>query len=440
MGDGRPILRRPQCGGSRHWAKKNLSMGITKIKSINTKDTRPQKARFLLFWFVVILCLLAYFNREAFVHSHGNIIKNDEIFIESPRPSAFARTKDGGYVIAGDDSHNWAIRIDNQGNVKWKCKLPLSQIPVPLKSAYSGVAVLPDDSVILCGNREIEVGKRSNQLGLLTHLDKNGVLIDERVIYPNNESKYTLSYLDQCISREDGVTVFGVTAHADLNDYQYGWTFFVDRNGKITSERLLGPGDPRRIISMIQLSNHDLVLASRSEDLASTLLTRINVKGEIINKTIVSGIRSLIQPVVPDMVVRTLVGWNSSTRIESLSPDFNDGQIVSGKAPYQITQIDVQPRVYLLRNGSLASFGQINSGGDNIFAAIAWTNPKLGKIETMMLSPKDSADNFIDAVPTESSDEFAAIARVHPTKNLLGRDETRTGTLIFLIKIKQKEG
>src|ERR1039457_815798 len=99
-----------------------------------------------------------------------------EIFLErgDPQffgdPTAIVRTHDGGYVIAGsiDIRRAWVARVDAAGKGLWQHAVQGTN-KNSWEVSYEGAAMLPDDSAILCGYKQLE---DRNIVGLVTHIDK----------------------------------------------------------------------------------------------------------------------------------------------------------------------------------------------------------------------------------------------------------------------------
>jgi hypothetical protein len=103
-------------------------------------------------------------------------------------PYAIVRTPDGGFVIAGDVGVAWAARVDASGVLQWEYRDTRDEsLRGPSQSAFDSAVVLADNSVLLCGYKKIS----NAQAGLVTRIGQNGQLLEQKLMRPNDDPKYT---------------------------------------------------------------------------------------------------------------------------------------------------------------------------------------------------------------------------------------------------------
>lgn len=159
-----------------------------------------------------------------------------EFFIPSEalgEVQAMTQAHDGGYVLAGSYGMASAVRIDENGRIQWKY---LSQYT---HSAFYAVAMLPDDSSILCGEAKVKQQDGTIWMyGLLTHIDKHGKVLGEQLMFPKDGNTYGLTKLKRCMASQDGVVVLGDTItspieRSSMKRIHAGWIFYLNNSTDI---------------------------------------------------------------------------------------------------------------------------------------------------------------------------------------------------------------
>jgi hypothetical protein len=138
-------------------------------------------------------------------------------------------------VIAGSKGQAWATRVDSVGNVQWRHEAHVSERG---SGEYAGAAILPDDSVVLCGYQRLPEQGPGRIAGLLTHVDKTGRVINERLIEPNDGKYHGLNHLTACVVLGNEILVFGDTYLRESNAMS-GWILVLDATGQVKQEKLM---------------------------------------------------------------------------------------------------------------------------------------------------------------------------------------------------------
>lgn len=370
-----------------------------------------------------------------------------EVFLEGGEPSALIQTREQGYVIVGKGfrapSDAWATRVDRDGNVQWR-HVVRGAIAGPAEGAtYTSAAMLQDDSAILCGYQWIEDGSRPNQAGLVTHIDKAGRVISERVVFPLDDKSYRLNYLLHCIPFGDGVVMFGTTSRvwgdtAPRHSKEFGWIVALDAQGKVKWEKLTSGLEPSgRLESYLVLQNGDLIVANNgprpeppTEELDTTKMTRIDINGGFHEQRTALSNVVFVKPVTPDLHVRFMSGKQITASMTTWNARLQGVKRITGSI-----EAIVPKRAYILPDGSVSIFGYDHIEHNAGSASIQWLSADLNKQEKLLFQPTFASVWVADAVPTGKPAEFATIRQVLPgVKHLIGPDEKRNGMVLTFVQ------
>jgi hypothetical protein len=413
----------------------------------------------LLLFSVTGLGMNPILSPTVFAGEHIKITR--ELLLESERftePSVIVRTHEGGYVVAGRGGpppSAWATRVAPDGHVQWRHFVSRAsedrrEMEAPI---YSGAAMLSDDSVLLCGTKTIEEGDSRNiHVGLITHIDKAGRVISERLTYPNNDKAFRVTYLNRCTSTIDGALIFGTAtrfwgeAASGYKSQQFGLVIAIDSGGKVRWEKLLDePSGP--VDSIAELLDGDLVIATNSSRapldapkdatnprrMLAKQITRLDKEGKIKATNIIADqFVMLLQTVVRDSYVRLVPARTTPAFLMTLGDQLKEVSHLKGSV-----ETIVASRAFLLRDRSTAFFGYQQVERSASSASIAWINDDLSHSEYLSL-PLFSSVKIEDAVPTGNLGEFVTVRRVAPSKRLYGlKDgETRTGAMLTFVQFK----
>jgi hypothetical protein len=243
--------------------------------------------------FSICAVSIGAFMLPSFSAPAGDISLTREVFLEKgyvPNSQVIVPTRDNGLIVAGSNhGQGWAARTDAEGNIKWRYVIsrpvkPTRPSDIP---TYISAAVMPDDSVFLCGNMP---GIKGGGSGLLTHLDKDGNVLNEQLPSPKGLSGGGLS---ACIASDGGLIAVGSTAILDpvqstpnINSYTPTyWIVSFDVNGKVKWEKLIpvskdiGGGD--QISPLQSAPDGGFVFAARRNTIGTEVL-HISKNGDVV--------------------------------------------------------------------------------------------------------------------------------------------------------------
>lgn len=358
----------------------------------------------------------------------------------APTPQAIAQTVDGGYVVAGTVWVPWATRVDANGNVIWRYELPPtnSSAPNKLRGQYHGAAVLPDDSVILCGEMEMppESGQKYGGVaGILTHLDKAGNVLSHQTIYPNGDKNFVLSRLFKCMRWGDGIAITGLVRRflpGSGNHYEQEdstWILALNSKGEVGWEKLLpNTSGGRGTI----LTNQDLLLLVGNRLEGGKMSGRFfwfdkngNLKSQSGDQEMAGFIKSTAAEPSVHLLFDTI---EHPVAIKTLNEQGGDLGVIQGQViPFTAHQ------AYMLPDRPLILFGTDYgpSGKGSPAAAIRWYSADLKEQETLVFKPHSSCC-VNDAVFTGRPGGFVTARRV----DHISQQDQRQAVVLAFIQIK----
>ena len=350
--------------------------------------------------------------------NHGKSISVDrEILIPGlkPRVDAIARTRDGGFVVAGFGATAWAVATDSHGTPVWQFVDPIDSAidtgneSVP-QSEFHGAVSLANGNTLLCGGK-YKGGQTNN---LLVILDRQGTLVEKRQEVPNDDSRFIYSNFYRCFPWPGGILLLG---NANDGTHGYIWLVELDGNGAKRRQAFVDnvpavAGDPVAGASFV-------FTAWDSQD--NFRVIRANEKGETIAKRVIAGefivqLRSMVESGQTSIII-----YRAGRAILYTL----DERLQDALRPREITNFDVLAGCgYVLADGSIALFGRRPN------AAVAWVS---GKDKTSALRPLDSkyaSSTVSDAVPI-SSDQFVTV------RGSVSQDPRREGLVMSWVTIKE---
>jgi hypothetical protein len=350
-------------------------------------------------------------------------------------PRVITQAHDGGYVIAGTNSRAWATRVDSEGKVQWRHEAHVTE---RRGGEYTGAAVLLDDSTILCGYQEVLTDTLHKTAGLLTHIDKAGRVIDERLIEPNDGKPHGFSHLNACVLVGDDVVVFGDSNGSERQwPVSFGWILTLDAKGKVKQEKFSPVTISHtthpilRVMADRNIIFNTGISPSESGMLDAVRVVRLNTDGVIKAQTIIPGPAIQVVPTVPDTVIRLVPSSPRTGKIITLDAQLN----LTGQLNGQVELI-ISKRAYYLPDRSLVLFGGQEYHGNSFTASIARISPDLSKKSVLIIEPALASDAIVDAVPTGVPGEFATIRSVSPMSEM-GRSDTRLGVVLAFVQINK---
>ena len=285
---------------------------------------------------------------------------------------------------------------------------------------------MTDDSTLLCGyQRGASLG--SNVMGLLTRVDKAGHAVSHRVLYPQGDQSFRLSYLRKCSAWGNGVAAVGSAFRSrqeggNYVDEHFHWIVALNENGEIRWEKLL-PG--QGTLEVLVLPNQNLVLSKPYP--GGTMLTVLDFTGKIkAQKTIPVG-ATLIRSTVSSLAIHLLSGasgltlWTLNENLEEVDRLAGDVTLIRSNA------------TYVLPNRSLVLFGEQREKGVPT-ATIAKLSSDLKKSATFSFQPLWVSSWVNDALPSGKPGEFLTIRTVHRLPHW--PDENRVGLVFAFVRLR----
>lgn len=377
-------------------------------------------------------------------------------------PLTIVRTHDNGFIIAGSIDRRdqpksaWATKTDSNGNVVWRYFVPridnpaYGQISYGLTPHYSSVAVMPDNSAFLCGGMPgIKVGS-----GLLTHLDKDGKVLSEKLISPeglNGGGAYS------CAAWRNGVLFLGGTARFErvkpteshplpYNQQVFYWIVFLGADGKKKWEKLVPVsekiiGSPNEVSQLQLTSDGGLVFVATRNGIGSEII-HINTTGEVTASKFFDEPLRLIRPIGDDKNIGVIstTTMNSSAKklvVMNLDKDLKEiSRLTESQKPAAINA------AYRLPDNSLRLFGNQYDFRTRAYAVAMELDASIRHMQTLDLSVGGESYWINDAVPLEKPGEFATIRTAikpndigsNPTDEQL--DEVRRGVALDFINFQ----
>lgn len=378
-------------------------------------------------------------NINADEASHIKVVREVTLEIgRAPTPHAMAQTKDGGYVIAGAVWVPWATRVGANGNVVWRYELSAYNPSAPKegKGHYNGTAILSDDSAILCGEMGLPPSSEKrvgDVVGMLTHLDKAGLVLSHQLLYPNGDKDYSLSRLDKCVPWGDGVAVVG---HASRFPKQGGieesvWLIALDGNGSIKWEKTFSRARNSDVVVMPNQELLTLFGFERDGAIWEAEAIRLGKNGEIKSQRTNQVFGKLVTPIVAEPVLRQLSvsSHNQSAAVKTLSEQGEEMESV---------QFEFRPlspeQIYLMPNHDFALFGTEYGpkGGEGPSASITWLSADLRKSETFTFRNKSYSAGIADAMPTGKPGEFVTVRRAFE----ISKQDKRQAVVLTFVQVK----
>jgi len=386
-----------------------------------------------LFYVGMGLMMNALTPSHAIAGDHIQLVR--EAFIENGpvggvNPRVLVQTHEGGYVIAGRSSTPWAVQVDASGKTQWQ----YSATSDLTGSEYSSAAVLPNDSVILCGSAQIKEKNWIKSFGLLTEIDKGGRVVQQKLILPQNNSKYQPIGIGASVSVGDGIVLLG-RATLSREERPYGWFIKLDNMGTMKWEKLF-PKAGGELQSLQVLPSQAIVFSTFAPSkenalLAGSLIARLNHDGEIdADYSISDGAKQAI-PLLPDSIIHLIFPNHKKASLFTFDEHLREIGKASGDHALIYTN-----RAYLLPDQSMVLFGRQGKADGSYTAALQWISADLSQTQTMVLSPEYASFEIADAVPTGVPGVFAFVRQVSPKKAFFGHDETRHGVVLGFVQIK----
>lgn len=394
----------------------------------------------------------------------GKIIHKSEIPLRTEReaailPLAVAIANNGGLIVAGSISatkQGWATKLGADHQVVWTYYRELYDEDKPafanqlVRPTYRGIAPMPDGSVFLCGH--MPHPPHSNvPSALLTHLDTNGKVLNERLIAPQiSNINHDSFQFDACTRWGNGIVIIGHEMHIrmpnDINGVGYSttyWLLVLDASGRIKWEKQISTlfntffPDPRGI--MLLATDKGFIFSAT--DNVNTEVASVNANGELQAQRKFVGRFLLIHPSNPHNPPQIYGSFTSNTMpprvVVTLNEKLEDVQTIQGDKPSDFAA----SRAFQMPDQSLLLIGANIHSSRGSTSGVRHVDRLL---QTEWSLDIDNKSGFFDAgtieagSPTQIPNEFVTarglVAKDENNKNIGGNeaDIKRGGRLNFL--------
>jgi hypothetical protein len=304
----------------------------------------------------------------------------------------------GGVIVAGLQSGRaFAAATDSTGNLLWQYpdspRGNADENRAYAKSVFLGVVQIDSGNTLLCGSRTDSSHRTTS---LLTILDGNGHVLEQRTDLPENKALYANASFIKCFRWGDGLAVIGLT-----DDGQRGltWVMKLDRDGKKIWDRVITPA----ILPMeqvIELADHSLVFSDFDGTTLATLLVKVNEKGEVVNRRSIKSYGSLLLRSVElaHQIHVITYGVGSSGTLLTLNEQLSDSEPSKAIASFEARD----SCGYVLPDRSLALFGRTT----NAAAALIDMD---GRIQATHTFDAKYYSFTVDDAVARSATEFVAV-------------------------------
>ncbi|MET4493569.1 hypothetical protein [Bradyrhizobium sp. LA7.1] len=378
------------------------------------------------------LCLSIALLSTPITSFAGDLAIMREVFVERgdiPNPRVIVRTHANGFVIAGNhgDKEAWATRVDAEGRIEWRYVKPV-QRSFEGGPNYSSAAVMPDDSVFLCGTYPV-----NGSHGLLAHLDKAGMVLNEESLYPT-DGHLAVARFDACMPWQHGVAIVGVAwrplktprpaklaGGPPIFTEPFYWVMAVDGDGKVKWEKLI-PIDENGGIDEMAIFHQPLAdggfLFTGVGKNTGTEIIHVGRKGDVLAKAVFPA--EALTPVQPiDDKDRTFQLASTGTEkftVITLNKDLQEVKRLSER--HERGRIYT---AYRMPDQSLVLFGTHRLPA-NYEAWVMKLNPTLQDEQDLYFPPPNANIWIRAAVPLDTPGDFATARLVAPS-NLSWKDE-----------------
>jgi hypothetical protein len=363
-----------------------------------------------------------------------------EVYLEKGQaiqPNVIVRTHDNGFVIAGVMTglkQAWATRTDADGNVKWRYtavspdKSMYAQDPT-----YNGAAVMPDDSVFLCGYMTGQNGG-----ALLTHIDKDGNVLSEQLFHPQIDGNKLGGSFNACLLLDERLVIVGSTAYVQkvepsashplpYNQKDFYWLLSIGKAGKVDWEKFIPRDKWARTLELSFTHAPDGGFIFGSDPNASeTELFHISSSGDIVARNVFKGGFRIVQSEKPDGILQLIP---PGTQFEKGPPTFESGALPvtlltlndrleeTGRISELHDSMTIR-EAYRSPDRSLVLFGSLWEAGHSSFARVTWLDPTLKHEQVLALTKAPESSFWVNAaVPLDRPGEFVCVRAAFNSNN-----------------------
>lgn len=351
--------------------------------------------------------------------ANGSITIEREVLLargNGGTPNVITRASDGSLIAAGSTGAAWAARVNASGALLWEYRDTRDEsLGGPSQSQFNGAMVLADNSTLLCGFKDIS----KTRVGLVTKIDQNGRLTDQRLIRPNGDQKYGFTTITRCLRWGDGFALIGRSD--SLEEGNTGWLVKLDALGKQEWEKIgqdVGGDDA------VETAGHDLLITIQVGNPLGVKLVRLDPSGETVATRVIPCtahvlFRSGVQSHTAQLAV---IDW-PKVMMYSLKRDLSDA------APPRAIESILAESGYALPDQSLVLFGKVQKDGDAFTAAIGRVSASGRLTNVHVFEPFFASDSVRDAVPL-SPIEFVSV------RDYISQDKEKRGIALSWVSIK----
>ena len=375
-----------------------------------------------------LLMLLLFFIVSPFSLHAQELSLAHEALLEkglTVHPNTIVKAIDNDFIIAGyinGMSEAWATRTDAEGNIKWRYLEPSPEKSIAQNPMYNSATVMSDDSIFLCGEM---TGTKGG--GLLTHLNKDGKVINEQIL-PQKISGKNLGAIFSCAAWQGGIVLVGVAMEvspvtptkdhpASIDTKAFYSIIFVDRTDRIEWSRFVAVRSEEfglpTLISPLQITTD-----------GGFIFTAYKFGTDVLHITTSGNVQA--QKYFKGLLITVARPTNNETGIKLISTDttsgagnalpiilitLNDelqetGRIAEIHDPGPIKQ------VYRLPDQSLILFGGLWRPRYVSQANITWLDSTLKREKAMDLAKSETSFWIDAAVPLDAPGSFACVRSV----------------------------
>ncbi|UMR29700.1 hypothetical protein MJ904_22070 [Massilia sp. MB5] len=367
----------------------------------------------------------------------SGILNNGQMQGISPR--LIVRTAEGGYVVAGKSGWPWAGKVGPSGKTQWRYK---NSLPGLEDGEYSGAALQADDSVLLSANVDIRDGDERRGGVLITHLDKAGQLLSEKLLSPQPADRYAIINC-KLVRTSNGAILFSHvsrTGDAAGRIETLTWVVTLSSTGQVLKEAMLGQDilGEGPIVSVRQDEAGDIILmryhvsdVPDGRQSEARQIFRLGADLAVRAQTIVKGALTEAEPDSPQSKLHLISQGGRELNVFAL----HSKSLTVRTGPAAVNLLGTN-KAFMLADGSFLLLGRQTQRNLVITAAAAWYSSDLKRTEALILEPPGASFEIADAVPTGQPGEYAFVRGVTPSTRMLGHNETRSGAIIQFMQTK----
>jgi hypothetical protein len=282
-----------------------------------------------------------------------------------------------------------------------------------IRPNYDDAAVMPDDSTYLCGHMPRPIGVHSP--ALLTHLANDGKLLDEQMLYPEDDQSQWSGDFHKCMPWDDGLLIIGnavtfkhvapTAQHPLPNDaHRFYWLVALDEDGKKKWEKLIPTTEMGGYdeVTILPRSNGSFIFAA-GRNTVETEILHIKRNGDLEKRrTLPNETYLIVQPVDKDDSKLQLVSVFTKDWLTAIT--LNDDLEETSHAIEPAERGTVKT-AYRMPDQSLILFGSQFP----YKASVLKVDAALKNIQRLLLLPNSTTGSVNDAVPAAIPGQFACI-------------------------------